>query len=125
MSDVEELKQSADKLAAAAKESTEKLAAAAKESTEKLAAAAKETAEVGVKVFRDRIHDMVKDPTTVDKMKQMEETFDRQVEQATKQIEDGAKQLMSFWSGLVQQAQPESREQPKRVEVEVEPSDKP
>ncbi len=113
MSDVEELKQSADKLAATAKESTEKLAAAARE-----------TAEVGVKVLRDRLHDMVKDPSTVEKMKQVEDTFDRQVAQATKQIEDGAKQLMSFWSGLVQQ-QADEKEQAKRVEVEVEPSDKP
>jgi len=113
MSDVEELKQSA-----------EKLAETAKESTEKIMAAARETAEVGVKVFRDRVHDMVKDPATVDKMKQMEDVFDRQVAQATKQIEDGAKQLMNFWGGLIQQSQQGSSEA-KRVEVEVEPSDKP
>lgn len=114
MSDLDELKQSADKLAATARESTEKLAAAAKE-----------TAEIGVKVFRERLHEMVKDPATVERMKQMEETFDRQVAQATRQIEEGARQLMNFWSGLLQQNQPEPREQPKRVEVEVEPSDKP
>lgn len=114
MSEVDDLKQSADKLAATAKESSEKLAAAARE-----------TAEIGVKVFRERLHDMVKDPATVERMKQVEETFDRQVAQATKQIEDGAKQLMNFWSGLVQQAEPEAKEQPRRVEVEVEPSDKP
>lgn len=125
MSDVEDLKQSADKLASAAKESSEKLASAAKESSEMLAAAARETAEVGVKIFRERLHDMVKDPSTVDRMKQMEDAFDKQVAQATKQIEDSAKQLMNFWGGLLQQSHAATGGPNKKVEVEVEPSDKP
>jgi len=112
VSEVEELKASADRLAETAKESTEKLVAAARE-----------TAEIGVKVFREQLHGMVKDEKTVERMKQMEEVFDRQVAQATKQIEDGAKQLMSFWGGLVTQAR--EAEEGRRVEVEVEPSDKP
>jgi len=125
MSDVQDLKNSADKLATAAKESSEKLAAAAKESSELLASAARETAEVGVKIFRERLHDMVKDPAAVERMKQMEDAFDKQVSQATKQIEDSAKQLMNFWGGLLQQSQSGEAGPSRKVEVEVEPSDKP
>jgi hypothetical protein len=113
MSDVDDLKQSADRLADTAKESGEKLAAAARE-----------TAEIGVRIMREQIHGIVKDPATVERMKQMEETFDRQVSQATQQIEDGAKQLMNFWGGLLNQAK-EAKDNVPRVEVEVEPSDKP
>ncbi len=114
MSEVDDLKQSADRLAETAKESGEKLVAAARE-----------TAELGVKVFREQLHGMVKDPAAVERMKQVEEVFDRQVAQATKQIEEGAKQLMSFWGGLVTQAQEAQKAEKHRVEVEVEPSDKP
>ena len=114
MPEIDELKQSADRLASTAKESVERLTAAAKE-----------TAEIGVKVLREQIHDMVKDPGAVAKMKEVEEAFDRQIAEATRQIEDGAKQLMTFWGGLVSQSQTASdRQQPTRVEVEVDKGNK-
>ncbi|MBU6427858.1 MAG: hypothetical protein KGR26_02490 [Cyanobacteria bacterium REEB65] len=107
------------------KESADKLALTAKESMERLSAAAKETADVGVKVFRDQIHEMVKDPAIVARMKEVEEVFDRQVAEATRQIEEGAKQLMAFWTGLASQATAaSSRPKPTRVEVEIEKTEK-
>ncbi len=111
MPEIEDLKQSADRLASTAKDSVEKITAAAKE-----------TAEIGVQVIREQIHGLVKDPSVVAKMKEVEEVFDRQVAEATRQIEDGAKQLMNFWGHLASQAQAEKNPaQPVRVEVEIEP----
>lgn len=111
MPEIDDLKQSADRLASTAKESAEKLSAAAKE-----------TAEIGLQVIREQIHGLVKDPSVVSRMREVEEAFDRQVAEATRQIEDGAKQLMNFWGGVLNQAQPTSgRSQPTRVEVEIEP----
>ena len=111
MPEIDDLKQSADRLASTAKDSVERLSAAARE-----------TAEIGVQVLREQIHGLVKDPAMVARMKEVEEAFDRQVAEATRQIEDGAKQLMNFWGGVVNQSQPSTgRAQPTRVEVEVEP----
>ena len=107
------------------KNSADRLASTAKDSVEKLSAAAKETAEIGVQVLRDQIHGLVKEPTIVAKLKEVEEAFDRQVAEATRQIEDGARQLMSFWGNVLKQPlQSQERQQPTNVEAEIETESK-
>ncbi|MEB3299522.1 MAG: hypothetical protein VKO21_08565 [Candidatus Sericytochromatia bacterium] len=109
MTEMDELKQSA-----------EKLAQTTRESAERIAEAARDTAGVGVRVLRETVHGLIKDETTVAKMKEMEEAFDRQVAEATRQIEDGARNLMSFWQQAVKSAsgEPTAQEPVTRIEVE-------
>lgn len=110
MNELDELKQSA-----------ERLAQTAKDSAEKLSEAARETSEIGVKVLREALRDLVKDPATVEKLRELESSFDRQIAQATSQIEDGAKQLKAFWGGLIDQAKSSGPEREgHRIDVEVE-----
>lgn len=110
MPEIDELKQSA-----------EKLAQTTRESAERIADAARETAGVGVRVLRDTVHGLVKDEATVAKMKEMEEAFDKQVAEATRQIEEGARNLMAFWQQAARQGSGESaaQEPVTRIEVEV------
>lgn len=88
-----------------------------RESFEKLMAQARETSEIGVQVAREEIHKLVKDPDTVRKMEDFEENFDRQFREVANRIEDSTRQMASMFDNLMSQipfgaktesAQPES-----------------
>lgn len=75
-----------------------------KASAEKLAQQARETAELGVQVARDQIHSLVKDPEVLRRMEEVEETFDRQMQDVSRRIEDGANQMFTMLNNLMAQA---------------------
>lgn len=76
-----------------------------KASAEKLAKQAAETAELGVQVAREQFHGLIKDPEVRRRMEEAEATFDNQMKEVTKRIEDGANQMFSMFNNLVAQQQ--------------------
>lgn len=74
-----------------------------KDSADKLAQQARETAEVAMKVARDQIHELVKDPEMVRRMQDAEEKFDTQVREISNRMEEGAKQMMDLFNNLLKQ----------------------
>lgn len=79
-----------------------------KDSTDKLVKQARETAELSVQVVREQIHSMVKNPDMVRKMEEAEAMFDKQFQEATRRIEDGANQMFSVLNNFMAQAGKES-----------------
>ncbi len=94
-----------------------------RDSFDKLMAQARETSEIGVQVARDEIHKFVKDPETVRKMEDFEENFDKQFREVATRIEDSTRQMASMFDNLMAQvpfgSKPESA-QPK-TEAKSEP----
>lgn len=93
-----------------------------RQSFEKLMAQARETSEIGVQVAREEIHRIVKDPDTVRKMEDFEENFDRQFREVANRIEDSTRQMASMFDNLMSQvpfpgkaesAQPEAKSEAK------------
>jgi len=74
-----------------------------KVSAEKLAKAAAETAELGVQVAREQFHGLIKDPEVRRRMEEAEATFDNQMKEVSRRIEDGANQMFSMFNTLLQQ----------------------
>lgn len=72
-----------------------------KASAEKLAKQAAETAELGVQVAREQFHGLIKDPEVRRRMEEAEATFDNQMKEVTKRIEEGANQMFSMFNNLV------------------------
>ncbi|HEY9898627.1 MAG TPA: hypothetical protein V6D00_05550 [Pantanalinema sp.] len=75
-----------------------------KDSADKLAKQARETAELGVQVARDQIHTLIKDPEMVRRMEEAESAFDKQMQEVQRRIEDGANQMLSIFNSFVSQA---------------------
>lgn len=91
-------------------------------SFEKLMEQARETSEIGVQVAREELHKIVKDPETVRKMEDFESNFDRQFREVAGRIEDSTRQMASMFDNLMSQmpfgttpesAQPEAKAEPK------------
>jgi len=74
-----------------------------RDSFEKLMAQARETSEIGVQVAREEIHRLVKDPDTVRKMEDFEENFDKQFREVATRIEDSTRQMASMFDNLMNQ----------------------
>jgi ElaB/YqjD/DUF883 family membrane-anchored ribosome-binding protein len=74
-----------------------------RDSFDKLMAQARETSEIGVQVARDEIHKLVKDPETVRKMEDFEENFDKQFREVATRIEDSTRQMASMFDNLMSQ----------------------
>lgn len=75
-----------------------------KESADKLAKQARETADLGVQIAREQIHGLVKDPEMLRRMEEAEAAFDRQMEEITRRVDDGAAQLYSVFNQILSQA---------------------
>jgi hypothetical protein len=93
-----------------------------RDSFDKLMAQARETSEIGVQVARDELHKIVKDPETVRKMEDFEANFDRQFREVAGRIEDSTRQMASMFDNLMSQmpfgtapesAQPEAKPEAK------------
>lgn len=74
-----------------------------RESFEKLMAQARETSEIGVQVAREEIHKLVKDPETVRKMEDFEKNFDKQFREVATRIEESTRQMASMFDNLMSQ----------------------
>ncbi len=74
-----------------------------RDSLDKLMAQARQTSEIGVQVARDEIHRFVKDPETVRKMEDFEDNFDRQIREVADRIEDSTRQMASMFDNLMNQ----------------------
>lgn len=81
-----------------------------KVSAEKLAKAAAETAELGVQVAREQFHTLIKDPEVRRRMEEAEQTFDNQMKEVSRRIEDGANQMFSMFNSLLAQQQKANEE---------------
>lgn len=75
-----------------------------KDSADRLAKQARETAELGVQVAREQIHTLIKDPEVVRRMEEAENAFDKQMQEVQRRIEDGANQMLSIFNTFVTQA---------------------
>lgn len=98
-----------------------------RDSFDKLMAQARETSEIGVQVAREEIHRLVKDPETVRKMEDFEENFDKQFREVAGRIEDSTRQMASMFDNLMNQmpfgtkaesAQPEAASETKASKSE-------
>lgn len=89
-----------------------------KVSAEKLAKAAAETAELGVQVAREQFHGLIKDPEVRRRMEEAEATFDNQMKEVSKRIEEGANQMFSMFNSLL--AQQQRTEEAKAPETSTE-----
>ncbi|HEY9854492.1 MAG TPA: hypothetical protein V6D05_02055 [Stenomitos sp.] len=89
-----------------------------KVSAEKLAKAAAETAELGVQVAREQFHGLIKDPEVRRRMEEAEATFDNQMKEVSKRIEEGANQMFSMFNSLL--AQQQHTEEAKAPETSTE-----
>lgn len=88
-----------------------------KVSAEKLAKAAAETAELGVKVAREQFHTLIKDPEVRRRMEEAENTFDNQMKEVSRRIEDGANQMFSMFNSLLAQQQRANEAETKATEA--------
>lgn len=95
-----------------------------RDSFDKLMAQARETSEIGVQVARDEIHKLVKDPETVRKMEEFEQNFDRQFREVAGRIEDSTRQMASMFDNLMSQVpfgtKPESAQPEAKAETATE-----
>lgn len=86
-----------------------------KESADKLVKQARETADLGVQIAREQIHDLVKDPEMIHRMEEAEAAFDRQMDEITRRIEEGANQLYSVFSQILTQVPGTKKEAPEEA----------
>lgn len=89
-----------------------------KDSADKLAKQARETADLGVQVAREQIHSLIKDPEMVRRMEEAETAFDKQMQEVQRRIEDGANQMLSIFNNLVSQAGVKTEAEAPKAEAE-------